>query len=235
MSPDVKALVFDVFGTLVDWRTPIINELRKLGETKDVMADWAAFTDAWKQVYRIGMDKVNRREIPWTNVDVIYRERLDQLLPQYGLGELNEDERDQLNCAWCRPQAWPDVVSGLARLKTRYVVATLSNGNFAWLVAIAKHCDLPFDCILTAENAQCYKPEPAVYRMAIELLAEPPECILMVASHNYDLAAARAQGLRTAFFPRRENGPAQTSDQCPEQDWDFVVSDLEALAQTLGC
>lgn len=232
---EIKALVFDVFGTVVDWRTAVIDELRVLGERQGVAGDWEAFADAWKAAYRPGLQQVNSGELPWTNVDVIFRRRLDELLPQYGLASLPEDERDHLNRVWCRPNAWPDSVPGLKRLKTRHVLATLSNGNFAWLVAIARHCGLPFDCILTAENCRRYKPAPETYRMAIELLAQPPECLLMVASHNYDLAAARGHGMRTAFFPRRETGPAQTTDQKPEQAWDFVVDDLEALAAALGC
>ena len=232
---EIKALVFDVFGTVVDWRTAVIDELRALGERHGVAGDWVAFADAWKAAYRPGLEQVNNGALRWTNVDVIFRRRLDELLRQYGLASVPEEERDHLNRVWCRPNAWPDAVPGLTRLKTRHVLATLSNGNFAWLVAIARHCGLPFDCILTAENCRRYKPAPETYRMAIELLAQPPECLLMVASHNYDLAAARSHGMRTAFFPRRENGPTQTTDQAPEQAWDFVVDDLEALAAALGC
>ncbi len=232
---EIKALVFDVFGTVVDWRTAVVAELRALGARYKVAGDWEAFADAWKAAYRPGLEQVNRGELPWTNVDVIFRRRLDELLPEYELASLPDDERENLNRVWCRPIAWPDSVSGLARLKTRYVLSTLSNGNFAWLVAIARHCKLPFDCILTAENCRRYKPSPETYRMVIELLAQPPECVLMVASHNYDLAAARSHGMRTAFFPRREYGPAQKTDQAPEQAWDFVVDDLEGLAAALGC
>jgi 2-haloacid dehalogenase len=232
---EIKVLLFDVFGTVVDWRSAVIAELRTLGKLKGVSADWEAFADAWKAAYRPGLERVNRGELPWTNVDAIFRQRLDELLPQYGLEGLGEEARDHLNRVWCRPVAWPDSVSALTRLKTRYVLATLSNGNFAWLVALARHCGLPFDCVLTAENARRYKPAPEAYQMAIELLAQPPARILMVASHNYDLAAARGHGLRTAFFPRLENGPGQTADQQPEQDWDFCVRDLRALADALGC
>ncbi len=231
----IRALVFDVFGTVVDWRTAVIDELTALGKARGVKAHWPEFADAWKSAYRPGLEKVNRGELPWTNVDVIFRRRLDELLPRYGLDGLDEGQRAQLNRVWCRPIAWPDSVAGLTRLRSRHVLTTLSNGNFSWLVAIAKHCALPFDCILTAENARRYKPAPEPYRMAIELLAEPPERLLMVASHNYDLAAARRHGMRTAFFPRRENGPDQTSDQEPTEDWDFVVEDLRGLADALAC
>ena len=232
---EIKALVFDVFGTVVDWRTAVVSELRVLGERHGVTGDWEACADAWKAAYRPGLEQVNRGELPWTNVDVIFRRRLEELLPEYGLAVLSETERDHLNRVWCRPVAWPDSMPGLTRLKTRYVLATLSNANFAWLVAIARHCGLPFDCILTAENCRRYKPAPETYRMAIELLAQPPECLLMVASHNYDLVAARSHGMRTAFFPRHEYEPGQAADQEPQQTWDFVVDDLEALATALGC
>lgn len=232
---DIKALTFDVFGTVVDWRSAVIAELSALGAAKGIDGDWAAFADAWKACYTPALRKVNAGALPWTNVDRIFREELDALLPQYGLAALDEAEREHLNRVWCRPQAWPDSVAGLARLKTRYTLATLSNGNFAWLVAMAKHCGLPFDCVLTAENARAYKPDPKVYRMAIELLGLAPGETLMVASHNYDLAAARDHGMRTAFFPRQENGPGQTTDQTADSDWDYVVADLEELAAALGC
>ena len=231
----IKALTFDVFGTVVDWRRAIIEEMAALGAQKGVEGDWGEFTDAWKACYKPAMQRVNDGALPWTNVDEIFRDQLDALLPKYGLDVLSETERAHLNLAWCRPIAWPDSVSGLARLRNRYALSTLSNGNFAWLVAIAKHCELPFDCVLTAENARAYKPDPKVYRMAIELLGLAPEEVLMVACHNYDLAAARSHGMRTAFFPRKETGPDQTADQAPESDWDYVVSDLEGLAAALEC
>ncbi len=231
----IKALTFDTFGTLVDWRSAIIEEMEALGTERGIRQDWIAFTNEWKACYRLGMDRVNSGEIPWTNVDAIYRERLNELLPRYGLDALTEEERNHVNTVWCRPRAWADSAQGLARLKSRYVLSTLSNGNFAWLVAIAKHCNLPFDCILTAENARVYKPDPKVYRTAIELLGCAPNEILMVAAHNYDLASAREEGMRTAFFPRQEHGPGQTTDQEAESDWDFVAKDLNDLADQLGC
>lgn len=232
---EIRALVFDVFGTVVDWRTAVIGELAALGAEKGVDGDWARFADDWKACYTPALRQVNAGERPWTNVDRIFRERLDSLLPDYGLAALSEPERAHLNRVWCRPCPWPDAVPGLTRLATRYTLATLSNGNFAWLVAIKKHCALPFDCVLTAENARAYKPDPRVYLMAIELLGLAPEEMLMVACHNYDLAAARGHGMRTAFFPRLDNGPGQTTDQAPEGDWDHVTGDLEELAAALGC
>lgn len=232
---EIKTLVFDVFGTVVDWRSAIIVELKVLARSKDIEGDWAAFVDEWKAFYRPAMDAVNSGARPWTNVDVIYREALDVLLPRYALAGLSEAEITYLNRSWCRPNAWADSVPALHRLKGDFVLSTLSNGNFAWLVAIAKYCGLPFDCILTAENARAYKPDPRVYKCAIDLLGLKPEQILMVACHNYDLAAAREHGMRTAFLPRKEHGADQTVDQAPEQDWDFVASDLEDLATALSC
>ena len=231
----IKALTFDVFGTVVDWRTAVIEEMTALSAEKGVEGDWAAFTDTWKACYTPTLRAVNAGERPWTNVDQIFRAELDVLLPQYGLAMLSEAERAHLNRVWCRPKAWPDSVAGLTRLRTRFMLSTLSNGNFAWLVAIAKHCGLPFDCVLTAENVHVYKPDPKVYLTAIELLGCMPDEVLMVASHNYDLAAARGHGMRTAFFPRKEHGPDQTGDQSADSDWDYVVEDLEALATALGC
>lgn len=229
----IKALTFDVFGTVVDWRTAIIDELSAIGEAKGVAGDWAAFTDTWKSHYTPALRAVNAGERPWTNVDEIFRGELDPLLLGYGLDALTEDERDHLNRAWCRPRAWPDSIDGLTRLRAKYTLSTLSNGNFAWLVAIAKHCALPFDCILTAENAHAYKPDPKIYNTAIELLGLQADEVLMVACHNYDLAAARTHGMRTAFLPRKEHGPDQTVDQHPESDWDYVVEDLSELATAL--
>ena len=187
----IKAITFDVFGTVVDWRAALIQELTDLASSKAVQGDWVAFTNAWKASYRPAMDRVNSGAQDWTKVDVIYRARLDELLSQYGLEGLTEPERDHLNRVWCRPIAWPDLVAAITRLKSRHMVSTLSNGNFAWLAAIAKHCALAFDCIITAENARAYKPDPRVYKTAIELLGVAPGEILMVACHNYDLAAAR--------------------------------------------
>ena len=231
----IKALTFDVFGTVVDLRTAIIEEVSALGAANGVDGDWAAFTDEWKSHYTPSLRAVNAGKRPWTNIDKLFRDELDQLLTKHGLAMLTEDERNHLNRAWCRPRAWPDSVTGLTRLRSKFTLSTLSNGNFAWLVAIAKHCSLPFDCVLTAENARAYKPDPKIYDTAIELLGLEPEEILMVACHNYDLTAARSHGMRTAFFPRKEHGPNQAVDQGPDSDWDYVVGDLEELATALAC
>ncbi|MGH7319508.1 MAG: haloacid dehalogenase type II [Candidatus Rokuibacteriota bacterium] len=227
----MKALTFDVFGTVVDWRTSILAELRALGARKNVTVDWEAFLAEWRRAYRPGMDRVNSGEWPWTNVDVIYRRALDLLLGTHGPAGLRETEIDDLNRAWCRLTPWRDSIPGLTRLKTRYVISTLSNANFAWMVQMAKHARLPWDCVITAENARCYKPRPEAYRAAIALLGLRPGEVMMVAAHNDDLRAARAEGMRTAFVPRpMEHGPAQTTDLVAEEAWDVMATDLEDLA-----
>lgn len=232
---NVKYLTYDVFGTVVDWRGSVIAEVARAAAEHGVAVDAAAFVDAWKTCYRAGMDRVNRGDDPWTNVDAIYRRKLDELLDAYSLGELSDGQRDYLNRAWTRLCPWPDSIPGLERLKRKYVICTLSNGNFVWLVEMAKHAGLPWDCVLTAENARRYKPDPSVYRMAIELFGGNPDRVMMVAAHNYDLQHARSHGMRTAFIPRpTEYGPDQKTDLRAEQDWDLVAEDMSALADALG-
>lgn len=235
-TASIKAMLFDTYGTVVDWRRSVLDQLGALGERHRVDTDWEQFLDDWKAAYRPGMDKVNRGEWPWTTVEAIYRRRLDELLPAHGLGALPEDERRDLVRAWWRLRPWPDAVPGLTRLKKRYVVSPLSNASFIGMVMLARFAGLPWDCVITAENARCYKPRPEVYRTALSLLDLQPDQVLMVAAHNYDLAAARAEGLRTAFVPRPEEyGPKQTTDLVAEDRWDVVVTDFEDLARWLGC
>ncbi|MBI2358963.1 MAG: haloacid dehalogenase type II [Deltaproteobacteria bacterium] len=231
----VKALTFDVFGTVVDWRSTIIEEFQAFGREKGIAANWEAFVDDWKSCYRPGMDAVREGRLPWTNVDGLYRKKLDALLGEYGISGLSEAEKTRLNRAWHRCKPWPDVVAGLTRLKTKYALSTLSNGDVACLVNMAKHGGLPWDCILCAEIFHHYKPDGEVYRGAIDLLGWEPEEIMMVAAHNYDLGTARSHGMRTAFVPRPlEYGPGQASDLKPEEDWDVVAGDFEELAAVLG-
>ena len=230
----VKALVFDVFGTVVDWRSSVIEQLQTFGREKGITVHWEAFVDDWKSCYRPGMDAVREGRLPWTNVDGIYRKKLDILLGAYGITGLSEAETIRFNRVWhwCKP--WPDVVAGLTRLKAQYVLSTLSNGDVACLVNMARYGSLPWDCILCAELFRHYKPDPEVYHSAIELLGCEPAEIMMVAAHNYDLRAARAHGMHTAFVPRLlEYGPGQTSDLTPEEDWDVIVSDLRELATAM--
>jgi len=232
---DVKALTFDTYGTLVDWRGSILGELAAFGRRHGLERDWDAFLADWKSAYRPGMDKVNRGEWPWTTIDVIYRRRLDEVLRDHRITRVGARDVDELNRAWWRLRPWPDSVPGLRRLKARYVLSPLSNASFAGMVHLARFAGLPWDCVITAENARHYKPAPEAYLTAIELLGLAPGEVMMVAAHNYDLAAARALGMRTAFVPRpTEYGPAQTTDLAAESDWDVVVKDVEDLARALG-
>ena len=232
---NVKALACDTYGTLVDWRGSILDELRALGAARGIERDWEAFLADWKSCYRPGMDKVNSGQWPWTTIDVIYRRRLDEVLRAYDIAGMTEDEIAHLNQVWWRLRPWPDTVAGLTRLKRRYIISPLSNASFAGMLHLARSAKLPWDCILTAENAHRYKPTPEAYLTAIELLGLLPGEVMMVAAHNYDLAAARSHGMRTAFVPRpTEYGPAQTTDLGPESDWDVVAKDVEDLARALG-
>ncbi len=234
-TTDIVALTFDTYGTVVDWRGSILAELRAYGVAQRLSVDWERFLADWKSSYRPGMDKVNSGEWPWTTVETIYRRRLEELLPAYGIAGLSEAEIEHLNRVWWRLTPWPDSVPGLARLRTRYIISPLSNGSFAGMVHLAKHAGLPWDCIITAENAQCYKPRAEVYRTAIRLLGLTPGEVMMVAAHNYDLRAAQANGMRTAFIARpTEYGPGQTADLKPEAHWDVVATDTEDLARALG-
>ena len=230
----VKALVFDVFGTVVDWRGALLAEAKALAKAKGWTVDWPLFIQAWEGVRRPTMSKVNAGEIPWINVSEIYRRRLDEVLAAHGLGGLSAAEKDHFNRTWCRPNAWPDSLPALARLKKKFVLATLTNNDFAWAVAMAKHAGLPWDCVLTAESFQRYKPAPETYRGVLRLLGLGPGEAMMVACHNYDLAAASSHGYRTAFIPRKEFSDDQTKDQAPEGDWDIVGRHLGDVADRLG-
>ena len=231
----VKALTFDVFGTVVDWRGSITREGERLGEAKGVSADWAAFADAWRAGYGPSMGRVRRGELPWTKIDALHRMVLDRLLDEFKITGLSEEEKDHFNRAWHRLDPWPDSVPGLTRLRRRFVLATLSNGNVALLTNMAKHAGLPWDCILSAELAKHYKPDPEVYLMAADLLGLRPEQVMMVAAHNGDLKAAAALGFHTAFVPRpMEHGPGREAETTPDPSIDVAASDFEDLATNLG-
>ena len=234
--PDVRALTFDVFGTVVDWRSSIIREGERLAQAKGLDVDWGRLADAWRAGYAPAMDRVRRGDLPWTKLDDLHRMILDGLLPDFGLdGRLTPDDLAHLNLVWHRLHPWPDAVQGLARLRSRYVVATLSNGNVSLLVNLAKHAGLPWDCILSAELARHYKPDPEVYRMAADLLGLAPKEVMMVAAHKPDLHAAAQVGFRTAYVPRpMEFGPDAAPDTTPEPSFDLVAADFNDLAARLG-
>jgi 2-haloacid dehalogenase len=235
-ASDIKALTFDVFGTVVDWRGSIIQEGEALGRSKGVAADWAAFADAWRGRYAPSMDRVRKGELPWTRLDDLHRMSLVSLIEEFGLPALDGPEIDRFNRAWHRLDPWPDAVEGLTRLKRRFILATLSNGNVALLVDMAKRAGLPWDAILGAEVARHYKPDPEAYLVTADLLGLAPGECLMVAAHNADLVAAAGLGFRTAFVGRpTEHGPGQTSDLTAGPGVDIVAESFIDLAAQLGC
>jgi 2-haloacid dehalogenase len=235
MIDGVKALCFDVFGTVVDWRTSIIRDLETFGRSKGIMADWAGLTDAWRAGYMPAMDRVRKGELPWTNIDTLHRMTLDRLLVEFNVAGLSEADKDHVNRVWHRLNPWPDSVAGLTRLKRKYVISTLSNGNVALLVNMARHAGLPWDCVLSGETFHHYKPDPEAYLGAASLLGIKPAELMMAAAHNSDLVAAASNGLRTAFIARPfEYGPHQKRDFKADHKFDVVATDFEDLAAQLG-
>jgi 2-haloacid dehalogenase len=232
--PGPRALVFDVFGTVVDWRSTIVREGEALGRKKNLDVDWAAFADAWRDRYAPSMERVRRAEIPWTKLDDLHRASLEELLGEFGIEGLSQEEKDNLNRVWHRLDPWPDAVAGLILLKKRHVIAPLSNGNVALLVNLAKTAGLPWDLILSAELVRHYKPDPETYLMAPDLLDLSPEQVMMVAAHADDLRAARENGLKTAYVPRPlESGPGRDAEP-PDPSFDLVAEDFIELARKLA-
>jgi 2-haloacid dehalogenase len=234
----VQALLFDVFGTVVDWRSGIARDAAPFLARHGIAVDPHGFADAWRRRYQPAMEAVRTGARPFARLDTLHRENLDAVLRDAGAdpAAIPDAELDALNRAWHRLDPWPDAVAGLARMKARFIVAPLSNGNVALLLNMAKRAGLPWDAILGAEVAQAYKPAPAAYLRTAEILGLPPAACMMVAAHNGDLAAARAAGLATAFVPRpAEHGPGQTADLAPAQEWDAIAADFGDLADRLGC
>ena len=231
----LRALFFDTFGTIVDWRGSIIAEGAAWGKAKGINIDWARFADRWRSGYQPAMEKVRNGEIPWTKLDRLHRLLLDELLKEFGIHGLTEPDKENWNHVWHRLKPWPDSIPGLTRLKKRFTIAPLSNGNVSLLADMAKHAGLPWDLILSAELARRYKPDREVYLSAVELLSLRPEEVMMVAAHRGDLDAARAAGLRTAFIHRPdEYGPAGHADSAEAGDFDVVANDTLDLAMKLG-
>jgi 2-haloacid dehalogenase len=233
----VKALVFDVFGTVVDWRTSLIDDFTAFGEKRGIKADWTALVDGWRAVYSASMDEVRRHpERGYVILDVLHRRSLEKLIERLAIRGLNEADLHHLTMGWHRLHAWPDSVSGLSRLKTKYIIGPLSNGNVALLTEMAKFAGLPWDLILSAELFEHYKPDPETYLGAVRLLGLSVEQVMMVAAHNHDLKAAQKLGLKTAFVARpTEYGPLQKHDFKATGEWDIVAADFGELAGRMGC
>ena len=232
----VKVLAFDVFGTVVDVRGSLSRALSEYGARRGLEADWAAVADRWADGHDAAVAEVRDGRRAWEPVDALNRSVLDRVLDVHGLGSVSEADREELNGAWHRLSPWPDAPEGLGRLHARLRLVTLSNGNEALLRDIAAAAGLPWDHVLSAESVRRYKPDPAVYRMAIDRLRLPPGEIMMVAAHKYDLEAAAALGLRTAFVPRpRQLGPGGQPDQpAPGDSFDVVAQDFLELVAQLG-
>ncbi|MFY9693480.1 MAG: haloacid dehalogenase type II [Xanthobacteraceae bacterium] len=234
MAVAVKALFFDVFGTLVDWRSSIAREARAQLEPRGVALDWPAFADAWRGEYQGAMDEVRSGRIAFCKLDVLHRRNLDITLARFHVTDLGEDDKRNLNLVWHRLDAWPDVPKGLARLKRKFLLAPVSNGNISLMVNLARRNDLPWDAILGAEIAGDYKPKPKVYLASAAAFDLVPEACMMVAAHSKDLAAAAALGLRTAHVARpNEHGPGR-GETAPIVPVDFALKSLEELAEKLG-
>lgn len=235
---DVKALCFDVFGTVVDWRRGVARDVQAFAKTHGLDIDPEPFADAWRARYQPAMQACREGQRPYTPLDTLHRENLERVLADHGVpaASLGPESLDWLNKAWHRLDPWPDAVQGLARLKSRYILATASNGNIALMVNMAKRAGLPWDVILGADVTRAYKPAAEAYDRMAEVLGLAPSELCMVAAHNDDLKAARQRGLATAFVARRaEHGSGQTKDLTPAADWDIVSDDFNDLASQLGC
>ncbi len=230
----IRALAFDVFGTVVDWRSSIIQAGQRLTLEKGIQADWNRFAIAWRQGYSQIINQVRNGTRPWTNIEDLLRLVLNDLLVQFKIQGLSEDEIDQLNRVWRRLQPWPDAVVGLTRLRKRYIIATLSNANISLLEELTRQFALPWDCLLSAELCRRYKPDLEVYLMAAQLLDLPPDQIMMIASHQGDLTAAHQVGFATAFVHRpREFGADYIPGKDAPNTADILVSDFIDLARQL--
>jgi 2-haloacid dehalogenase len=229
---DIRVLAFDVFGTVVDWRTGVITELTAIAHGRDLAVDAAAVADAWRDRYQPMLDAVRRGERPWQVLDELHRAALEELIVEFSLQALSEEDRRRLVMTWHHLPPWPDAVPSLTRLRADYILTTLSNGGMALLVDLVRAGGLPFDCILSTELVKSYKPDPRTYRLVPSLLAIRPDQAMMVASHPYDLAAAADQGMRTAFVHRAlERGSRESS--VPDFPVDIMADDFLDLASQL--
>src|SRR3569833_544128 len=234
---NVKALLFDTFGTVVDWRGSLIAEFTAWGKARGIDADWTALVDAWRGAYRPSMDEVRRHpERGFVTLDEMQRRSVEPLAAKFGIAGQTKEDFDHLTFGWHRLNPWPDSVAGLTRLKTKFVISPLSNGNVALLTNMAKFAGLPWDLVMSAELFEHYKPDPETYLGAARLLCLEPGEVMMVAAHNGDLAAAQKNGLKTAFVARpTEYGPLQKVDFEATGKWDIIAKDFGGIADKLGC
>ncbi len=231
----VKALTFDVFGTVVDWRGSIIAEGQEFSHSRHVAVDWARFADRWRAGYGPAMNLVRTGKLPWMTIDELHRRILNEVLVEFKIEGLNEADKFFLNRVWHRLRPWPDSVEGLNRLKRKFIVATLSNGNISLLTNMAKNAGLPWDVILSAELAHHYKPDPEAYLTAARLLDLRPDQVMMVAAHPDDLAAAARVGFKTAYIPRPlEYGPDRKADPATDRNFDVTAANFIELARRLA-
>ena len=231
---ELKALVFDTFGTVVDWRSSLIEDLSAFGRSRGIAADWTALVDAWRGAYQPSMQRVRSGERAWATLDTLHRETLDRLVGEFGVRGLGQDDLHHINLGWHRLRPWPDAVAGLTRLKRRHIIGPLSNGNVSLLLEMAKHAGLPWDMIFGSDLFGHFKPDPETYLGVCRLLDLEPGQVMMCAAHNSDLRAAQALGLQTGFFPRPgEYGPHQDRDTEADGDWTVIAKDIEDLATQL--
>lgn len=232
----IKAVIFDTYGTVVDWRSSVAKEGRAAAATLGIADfDGEAFADAWRAGYHPKMKEVRDGIRPWTTNDVLHRERLEDIIPDFGLDDLEEAARFDLNKAWHRLSPWPDSVPGITRLKSGFIVSTFSNGSFGLLLNMAKNAGIPWDSILCSDVFRAFKPAKECYLGAIDLLGGEPESVMLCAAHNYDLSRGRKFGMQTAYVDRPlEYGPNKTTDLKAEEDWDIIATSIEEVADKLG-
>ena len=234
-TSNVRAVIFDVFGTVVDWRGSISQQCSAFGRAKGIEADWGTFADTWRSKYGPYMNKVRTGELPWTNLDGLHRMSLEEVLNEFGISGLGEEDLHEMTLFWHRLRPWSDAVPGLYRLKSRFIVSTMSNGNVAMMTNMAKNSGIPWDCILGAEVARHYKPDPESYLTNVSLLGLEPEQVVMAAAHARDLIAAGKLGLRTAYIPRpMEHGPHPSPEPVQAPEFDVTASDFVDLAAKMG-
>jgi 2-haloacid dehalogenase len=232
--PGVKALVFDTFGTVVDWRNGVAREAERILKPMGYQLDWLEFAEAWRKEYGPSMEEVRSGRRPFVKLDILHRENLDRLIPRFKLDKVEASVRDELNLAWHKLDAWPDVGPGFARLHKRFLMAPCSNGNIALMANVARRNNIPWDAILGSEIAQGYKPQPKVYLMTCEAFNLKPEQVMMCAAHSGDLSSAQKLGLRTGHIGRPGEGGPGTGETEPKGTFDVVGKNFNDFADKLG-